>query len=103
MKYCLSFLLIVVNFCSYSQQQSFDITHFTAPKGWKKQTTGSVLQLSKEDATTGGYCIITISKALPADADSKANFDAAWESVVKKMVTVSAAPEMHMRVKCQHF
>ncbi len=94
MKYCLSFLLIVVNFCSYSQQQSFDITHFTAPKGWKKQTTGSVLQLSKEDATTGGYCIITISKALPADADSKANFDAAWESVVKKMVTVSAAPEM---------
>ena len=58
MKYCLSFLLIVVNFCSYSQQQSFDITHFTAPKGWKKQTTGSVLQLSKEDATTGGYCII---------------------------------------------
>lgn len=73
MKYCLSFLLIVVNFCSYSQQQSFDITHFTAPKGWKKQTTGSVLQLSKEDATTGGYCIITISKALPADTDSKAN------------------------------
>src|SRR6185436_11119339 len=63
-------------------------------KGWKKQTTESALQLSKEDVKTGGYCIITLLKSVPGNADSKENFDAAWETVVKEMVKVSSAPEM---------
>ena len=94
MRYYLLLLLVAVNSCSYSQQQSFDITSFTAPKGWKKQTTESAVQLSKEDANTGGYCIITLLKSVPGNADSKENFDAAWETVVKETVKVSSAPEM---------
>ena len=87
-------VLIIVSFSANTQQQSFDITSFTAPKGWKKQTTESAVQFSREDGTTGGYCIITLLKAIPANADSKANFDAAWETVVKEMVKVSTAPAM---------
>lgn len=95
MKKILLCLLILQASCSAkTQQQSFDITNYIAPKGWKKQTTESAMQFSKEDATTGGYCIITLLKAIPANAGAKENFDAAWETVVKEMVKVSAAPEM---------
>jgi len=86
------FIAIVIN--SFSQQQVFDITNYTAPAGWKKQATESALQLSKEDTKTGAYCIITLLKSLPGKTDPKVNFDDAWTSVVKEMVEVAAAPEM---------
>jgi hypothetical protein len=88
------FLVILIVKISIAQQQNFDITTFTPPKGWKKQTTESTIQFTKEDATKGTYCIIMLFKALPGTANSKTNFDAAWETVVKEAVTVTAAPEM---------
>ncbi len=94
MKYYLFLLCIIASSCSNSQQQSFDITNFTPPKGWKKQTTESVFQLSKEDTATGVYCVMTLLKSIPGKADSKENFNAAWETVVKETVNVSSAPEM---------
>jgi hypothetical protein len=95
MKKIISFCLIVTSaIASFAQQQTFDIITFTPPKGWKKQATESTIQFSKEDATKGTYCIMMVLKSLPGTTDSKANFDAAWETVVKEAVTVSTPPEM---------
>jgi len=93
-KYFLSVLLILAWSCSYPQQQTFDITTFTQPKSWKKQVTENGIQLSKEDPSTGGYCMITLFKAVPGTTNSKENFDLAWTSVVKEMVAVSTQAEM---------
>ena len=79
---------------AFAQKQTFDITTFTPPNGWKKQAAESAVQFSKEDATKGTYCIITLYKAIPGKPGSKENFDLAWETLVKEMVTVSSAPEM---------
>lgn len=78
----------------FAQQQTFDISSFSPPKGWKQEVDKDAIQLSKEDAAKGTYCLITLYKAAPGTADPKANFDMAWASLVKEMVTVSAAPEM---------
>ncbi len=96
-----SFLLLLVTsvIIANAQHQTFDITTFIAPKGWKKQTTESTVQLSKEDAAKGTYCMITLMKSIPGTSSSKENFDAAWETIVKEMVTVSAAPEMQPSTK----
>jgi hypothetical protein len=94
MKKILLLIFVLSNVVVFAQKQTFDITTFTAPKGWKKQTNESGIQFSKENATAGAYCIIMLMKALPGTADSRANFDAAWETIVKETVTVSAAPEM---------
>jgi hypothetical protein len=94
MKKILLLIFVLSNVVAFAQKQTFDITTYTAPKGWKKQTTESSIQFSKENETTGAYCIIMLLKALPGTADSKENFDAAWETIVKEAVTVSAAPEM---------
>lgn len=81
-----------------AQQASFDIISYTIPGSWKKQSTENSVQLSKEDVTKGTYCIITLLKAVPGTTNSKTNFDAAWESVIKEMVTISTAPEMQIPV-----
>ena len=87
-----SFILVVVS--AYTQQQTFDITNYTAPKGWKKQVSESGVQFTKEDAAKGTYCLINLYKSVPGTANSKNNFDLAWSSVVKEMVAVSSAPTM---------
>lgn len=94
MKTLLIFFGIVTGITATAQQQTFDITNYTAPKGWNKQATESTVQFTNEDAAKGGYCIIMLFKSLPGSAKSKENFDAAWETVVKEMVKVSTAPEM---------
>ena len=87
-------LLIVFAGNTFAQKQTFDLTTFMPPKGWKQQQGKEGMQLSKEDTATGTYCLITIYKAIPGTADAKENFNLAWTSLVKEMVTVSTKPEM---------
>lgn len=77
-----------------AQLKTFDIATYNPPKGWKKSTTTSAIQYSKEDVTKGTYCMITLYKAIPGKTDPKENFTLAWESLVKEMVTISTLPEM---------
>jgi hypothetical protein len=93
-KIALLFTGVTVWLSVVAQQQTFDLTTFTAPKGWKKQATETAIQFSKEDAIKGTYCLITLYKAVPGTANSKENFDLAWVSIVKEMVTVATEPEM---------
>jgi hypothetical protein len=78
----------------FAQGQTFDLTTFTPPKGWKKQSDENAIQLSKADTAKGTYCLIILYKGVPGTAASRENFDLAWTSLVKEMVTVSSEPEM---------
>ena len=90
------FILSLVLFSTkvFAQKETFDLASYAAPKGWKKEKTENSVQFAKEDSTTGTYCAISLFKALPASNDADENFNLAWTSVVKEMVTVSTAPEM---------
>lgn len=95
MKKTLTYLFVVslLSSCSNAQQQSFDITSYTSPKDWKKQTADGGLQFSTEDAK-GNFCVITLFRSIRGTNDPKTNFDAAWEDLVKGTVKTNAAPEM---------
>ena len=81
------------------QQQTFDITSYTMPRGWTRQSTDGALQFSKEDAAKGTYCLIMLFKALPGGADARKNFDASWKTVVRETITVKGEPQMQAPVK----
>ena len=92
-------IIFLCAFCSavaslFAQKETFDLITYTPPKAWEKKPAESAVQFTKEDAAKGTYCIITLFKAMPGTANSKENFELAWASVVKEMVTVSTAPEM---------
>ena len=87
-------LFVLMALLCSAQKQTFDIVNFISPKDWKKESTESAIQFTKQDEAKGSFCIITVMKSTPGLESSKENFDAAWETVVKEMVKVSAAPEM---------
>lgn len=76
------------------RSESFDIATFQPPKGWNKQASQNSIQISTEDKAKGTYCLITLFKSLPGLGNSRENFDAAWQTIVKEAVNVTAAPEM---------
>lgn len=91
-------LLLCVFTMSYmtmkAQKQTFDIATYIPPKGWKKQTTASAIQFTKEVAAKGTYCTIILYKAIPGKADPKENFKLAWETLIPEIAPVTVQPEM---------
>ncbi len=84
-------LSIAVN--SFGQTtETFDIATFQAPKGWNKQAGQDSIQFSTAD--NSNFCLVTLFKSIPGLGSPKENFDAAWATIVKDAVTVSASPQM---------
>ena len=87
-----SFFLVMLS--TYAQKETFDLTTYAIPKGWKKQQKENTVQFIKQDKASGGYCIITLYKSVEAGADAKKNFDTTWDAVIKTLVTVAGPPQM---------
>ena len=73
-KFILLFILSISFAAVRAQKKTFDLATYIAPKGWKKQTTVSALQFTKENVTKGAYCTIILYKAIPGKTDPKENF-----------------------------
>lgn len=85
--------LLILTIGAFAQRPDvFDIAAFEPPKGWTKQVGADAVQFSIED--NGGYCLITLYRSIPGLGSPKENFDAAWTTIVKDTVTISAAPTM---------
>ena len=87
--------LLILTISNFAQAtETFDIASFQPPKGWVKQVGTDAVQFSIEDKTGGTFCLISLFKSVPGLSNPKENFDAAWSTIVKEAVPVSAAPEM---------
>lgn len=75
------------------REESFDILKFTTPQGWTMEAGKDALQLGTENAS-GGVCLVTIFRSVPATDNSRENFSMAWETLVRQLVTARADPEM---------
>ena len=73
---------------------TFDIATFQAPNGWQRRAGADGIQFSIEDKATGTFCLISLLRSMPSLGSSKENFDAAWQTITKETVNVSAAPQM---------
>lgn len=95
-KIVLLITVFVLTSSTFAQKsETFDIISFQTPKGWQKEVKQSAVQIGVEDSD-GGICLITMFKSLPGSNSSKANFEAAWESIVKEAVTVKTVPQMNV-------
>jgi hypothetical protein len=90
-----TFLVVLLSSTGLLAQkaETFDIITYKTPKGWQNEKSEDSVQLGIED-TSGNICLITMFKPVPAVTDSKENFELAWETLVKELITVSSAPQM---------
>lgn len=97
----LSVAIIFAMHSASAQQQTFDITTYIPPKGWKKQMADNNggIQYSIQDNAKGTFCLMTLYKAVPGTEDSKNNFDVSWNELVKSVFNVSTQPEMQPAAK----
>ena len=83
--------LLSFSFSAFAQtSETFDIATFQPPKGWEKQSSPDSVRFSIDDKSSGALCLITLLKSLPGPGNSKENFAAAWQLLVKGAVNVAA-------------
>ena len=93
-------LLLIVCLLSFSAtalaqaSETFDVATFQPPEGWEKQASKDSVQFSTDDKKSGAHCVIVLLKSVPSSGNSKENFDASWQTLVKQGVNVAAAPQM---------
>lgn len=90
---------VLISISSIGQKQTYDVTTFISPAGWKKENTQNAVQFSKQDPKTKNYCVLIVMKSIPGLTDAKENFNAAWESIVEPMVTISGKPTLQPSAK----
>ena len=93
--YKLWFLPVVLQLFSLVAvaQEKFDIVSFKTPAGWQKEVKTSAVQFGTEDASKGSFALMMLFKSLPAGEDSKKNFQASWDSIVKEQFEKVNSPE----------
>jgi hypothetical protein len=72
--------------------ETFEGITYTIPKGWQKEANPSAVQMGGESPK--GTCLLTLFKPLPASTDANVNFKAAWDTIVKEVVTGASGPKM---------
>lgn len=85
---------LALTFVAVAQKETFDVTTYTRPAGWKKVATDKAIQLSKTDNAKGIYCLISVSRSMDGSGDSRTDFNTSWESAIKGALNVTAAPIM---------
>lgn len=75
-----------------AQTETFDITTYTPPKGWQKETKTSVVNYTILDRAKNTYCIIGVYASRPSSGDAVADFTAEWNDLVVKPLGAAANP-----------
>jgi hypothetical protein len=94
-----NFILIAVLFISVSAwaqaNETFDLIHFTAPAGWKKnEANQNVVSYSITDNAKGAYCQIGIYKSTTSKGSIKADFDSEWKGIIADFYKPTSKPEL---------
>jgi hypothetical protein len=79
---------------AFTQTEKFDIVSYTAPTGWEVKKGADAMQFTREDKATGAFCIVTLYRSVDAGTDSRANFLAAWKSLVTDTLKTPAKPQI---------
>ena len=77
-----------------AQKETFDLTTYSVPKGWKKTRKENAVQFVRQNNTTGEYCMMILLKSVASAGNSKKDFDNSWETVIKGMAANTSDPEM---------
>lgn len=91
-KYIAIIAMVLSSIACFAQKQTYDIIKYSAPKGWQKTVEANAVQFSKQNKNE--VAMMMLFKSLPTEKDSKTNFDASWETIVKGLFDKVDAPQM---------
>ncbi len=75
------FLLLLIPAIAQPQRESFDVFTFTAPSGFRKQTTKSSLVFSQADSRRASWCQIALYSGTPGTGTPESDFEHEWKTL----------------------
>jgi hypothetical protein len=87
------FLCLLISVQAFSQTETFDIVTYTPPKDFKKDTKQGVVNYTRVNATTGGFCVIAMYASVPSTGDAEKDFKKEWKELVATPYKAEANPE----------
>lgn len=94
-------ILLATTFTAVGQKQTFGLIRYTPPAGWAVEKSESIIKYTGSVTGSQDYCHWIIYKNIPASADGKTNFDAAWRELIAKTLGVTNAPQLQPTVTDQ--
>jgi hypothetical protein len=81
-KYGLIIGCLFISTQSFSQTETFDITTYTPPKDFKKDTKQGVVTYTHVNTTTGSFCVIAIYASSVSAGNEQKDFTNEWKDLV---------------------
>jgi hypothetical protein len=88
------FVLCIYTTNSFAQKESYELTSYKAPKGWKKEVkTNSYTSYTITNKQKKTYCQIFIMASTATKGGIKEDFESEWQNLVAKQYNVTDTPQ----------
>ncbi len=95
MKYTISLFALFASVANvFAQTETFDLTTYTPPLGWQKDTKENVVSYSKVNNTKKTWCQIGIYKSTVSKGSLQLDFESEWQELIVKTYKPSTKPEL---------
>lgn len=79
----------------FAQRETYDLTSFIAPKGWKKEVKeNSYTSFTGTNQQTKSYCQIFIMLSTTSKGSIKKDFENEWQTLIANQYGVTDAPQL---------
>jgi hypothetical protein len=90
-----SVLFSLLFVASFAQTETFDLTSYTAPKGWKKAIEQNITSYTSSDSKTNTWCRINIIRSTGSKGDITQDFESEWQEMIIKNYKPADAPQVN--------
>jgi hypothetical protein len=95
MKILITLVVVLCGINSFAQQQSFDLTSFTAPQGWKKETKENIVAYTITDKKKNTWCQIQVVKSTISQGGIDEDFASEWQHLIVANYPVKDTPNIY--------
>lgn len=90
-----SVLFCVLLSTSFAQTETFDLTSYTAPKGWEKAVEQTITSYTLNNSKNNTWCRINIVKSTVSKGTIEQDFESEWQEMVIKNYQPTDTPKLN--------
>ena len=97
----LSVFIASISVQAFSQTETFDIATYKPPKDFKKDAKPGVVNFTNVNATTGGFCVISMYASIASTGDAEKDFEREWNTLVVTPYKAEANPKTETQTNAE--
>ncbi len=100
MKIILTILILILSSTSVlAQKEAFDLTTYTAPENWVKETRENAVSYINTNNKT--WCRLIVYRSTASKGNTKSDFESEWNTLIAKEYNITEAPQSSEEVEAE--